>query len=85
MKCEVDRQFLVDCQIKIGEELCKVSWVDADAIEREISQGCDSTRIGMPFSYSRRNHCRTCQILILKDPGGTVGSSLTSDYSSLMC
>ena len=36
-KCEVDRPFLVDCQIKIGQELlAQVSWVDADAIEREI-------------------------------------------------
>ena len=36
-KCEVERQFLVDCQVKIGEELlAQVSWVDADAIEREI-------------------------------------------------
>ena len=36
-KCEVDRQFLVDCQIKLGKELqAQVSWVDADIIEREI-------------------------------------------------
>ncbi|DAC60709.1 MAG: hypothetical protein CMB26_04015 [Euryarchaeota archaeon] len=36
-KCEVERQFLVDCQIKIDEELlAQVSWVNADTIEREI-------------------------------------------------
>ena len=35
--CEVNRQFLVDCQIKIGEQLeAQVSWIDADIIEREI-------------------------------------------------
>ncbi len=34
---EVNRQFLVDCQVKIGEELeAQVSWVDTDKIEREI-------------------------------------------------
>ncbi len=36
-KCEVDRQFLVDCQIRIGEQLqAQVSWINADIIEREI-------------------------------------------------
>ena len=36
-KCEVERQFLVDCQIRIDGELhAQVSWVDADIIEREI-------------------------------------------------
>lgn len=36
-KCEVDRQFLVDCQIKIDNQLqAQVSWIDADQVEREI-------------------------------------------------
>tara|TARA_B100001250_G_C19285885_1_gene565301 strand:+ start:54 stop:524 length:471 start_codon:yes stop_codon:yes gene_type:complete len=36
-QCEVERRFLVDCQIKIGDELeAQVSWVDADLVEREI-------------------------------------------------
>ena len=35
--CEVNRQFLVDCKIRLGEKLeAQVSWVDADEIEREI-------------------------------------------------
>ena len=36
-QCEVNRQFLVDCQVKIGDKLeAQVSWVGADEIEREI-------------------------------------------------
>jgi len=36
-QCEVERRFLVDCQIRISGDLeAQVSWVDADLVEMEI-------------------------------------------------
>jgi len=36
-QCEIGRRFLVDSQIRVGEQLqAQVSWVDADLVEREI-------------------------------------------------